>query len=236
MPDISRRTMAAGAGLLAGVLALPARTQQVEQLATAAAAPKFRVQLLTYNPEKISGLSAKLITNHHGEHYAGAVNQLNAVSEQLAKLDFGQASPAAVAELKRQEHSAYNGTVLHELYFECLGEAPTQPSGVFAQAIARDFGSLDRWKAEFALTAKALDGGSGWVILAYAPRDKRLFNHWAADDSMAPAGCVPLAVIDLYKHAYELDFGSDVGKYVDTFVRIMRWITPERLYREAIRV
>jgi Fe-Mn family superoxide dismutase len=236
MPDISRRAMAAGAGLLAGVLALPARTQQVEQLATAAAAPKFRVQPLPYNPEKISGLSAKLITSHHDEHYAGAVNQLNALSEQLAKLDFAQASPAAVGELKRQEHSAYNATVLHEIYFECLGEAPTQPSGVFAQAIARDFGSLDRWKAEFALTAKALDRGSGWVILAYAPRDKRLFNHWAADDSMAPAGCVPLAAIDLYKHAYELDFGSDVGKYVDTFVRVMRWITPERLYREAIRV
>src|SRR5262249_42741095 len=188
MPDISRRAMAAGAGLLAGALALPARTQQVQQLATAAAAPKFRVQPLTYNPEKISGLSAKLITSHHDEHYAGAVNQLNAGCEQLAKLDFSQASPAAVAELKRQEHSAYNATVLHEIYFECLGEAPTQPSGVFAQALARDFGSLDRWKAEFTAIGKALNGGAGWAILAYAPRDKRLFNHLAGDDSMAPAG------------------------------------------------
>ena len=145
-------------------------------------------------------------------------------------------SPAAIGELKSREHSAYNATVLHELYFECLGEAPTQPSGVFAQALTRDFGSLDRWRAEFAGTGKALDRGTGWVILAYAPRDKRLFNHWAADDSMAPAGCVPLAALDMYQHAYEMDFGQDVCRYVDTFVRALRWITPERLYREAIRV
>ena len=236
MPDISRRSVAAGAGLLAGVLALPASAQQVQQIATAAAAPKFRVQPLTFNAEKISGLSAKSITSHHDELYAGSVNRLNAICEELARLDFAQAPPAAVADLKREEHRIYNATVLHELYFECLGDAPTQPSGVFAQAMARDFGSLDRWKAEFTAIGKALDGGAGWAILAYAPRDKRLFNHWAGDDSMAPAGCVPLAALDMYKHAYELDYGDDAGKYVDTFVRAMRWITPERLYREAIRV
>jgi superoxide dismutase, Fe-Mn family len=236
MPDIPRRSLAAGAGLLVGAMALPPLAQQVEQIATAAAAPKFRVQPLTFNPEKISGVSAKLITNHHDEHYASAVTQLNSISDQLAKLDFARTPPAALGDLKHQEHSAYNSTVLHELYFECLGEAPTQAGGVFAQALARDFGSLDRWKAEFAATGKALGGGSGWVILAYAPRDKRLFNHWAGDDSMAPAGCVPLAALDMYKHAYQMDYGDDAGKYVDTFVRAMRWITPERLYREAIRV
>jgi Fe-Mn family superoxide dismutase len=184
MPDISRRSLAAGAGLLAGALTLPitgrrAMAQQVQQIATAATAPKFRVQPLTYNAEKISGLSAKAITNHHGEHYANVVNQLNAVTEQLVKLDLAQTPPATVGDLKRQEHIAYNATVLHELYFECLGEAPTQPSGVFAQALARDFGSLDRWRAEFVAMGKAEGGGSGWVILAWSPRDRRLINCWS---------------------------------------------------------
>jgi superoxide dismutase, Fe-Mn family len=233
MPDIPRRSLAAGAGLLVGAMALEARAQQI---AVAAGTAKFRVQPLTFNPEKIKGLSAKLLASHHDNNYAGAVNRLNAVCEQIAKLDFANTPPFMVNGLKREEHIAYNSTILHELYFECLGEAPTQPSGVFAQALERDFGSLDRWKAEFAATAKALGGGSGWVILTYAPRDKRLFNHWAADHSMAPAGGVPLLVLDMYEHAYQMDYGADAAKYVDNFMQAIRWTTPERLYREAIRV
>ena len=236
MSNITRRSLAAGAGLLAGAVALRTGAQQVEQIAAAAAAPKFRVQPLSFNPEKISGLSAKAVTEHHDQHYADAVNRLNAINDRLAKLDFSQVPAAELGALKRDEHIAYNSTVLHELYFDCLGEAPTQPSGVFAQALARDFGSLDRWKAEFAATGKALNGGSGWVILVYAPRDKRLFNHWAADDGMAPAGGVPLLALDMSEHAYRMDYGSDSAKYVETFVRTIRWIAPERFYREAIRV
>lgn len=233
MPALSRRTLAAGAGLLVGAMASQASAQQ----ATAAAAtPKFRVQPLTFNPEKINGLSAKLITSHHDNNYVGAVNRLNAISEQLAKLDFAETPSFTLNGLKREEHIAYNSTILHELYFECLGQAPTRPSGVFAQALARDFGSLDHWKAEFAATGKALGGGSGWVILAYAPRDKRLFTHWAADHSMAPAGGVPLLALDMYEHAYQMDYGADAGKYVDGFMQTIRWTTPERLYREALRV
>jgi Fe-Mn family superoxide dismutase len=234
MPDISRRSLAAGAGLLAGAVALQASAQQ--QAVAAATTPKFRVQPLTFNPEKISGLSAKLITSHHDNNYAGAVNRLNAISEQLARLDFAETPAFTMNGLKREEHIAYNSTILHELYFECLGEAPTQPSGVFAQALARDFGSFDRLKAEFTATGKALGGGSGWVILAYAPRDKRLFTHWAADHGMAPAGGVPLLALDMYEHAYQMDYGADAGKYVDNFVQMIRWTTAERLYREAIRV
>jgi Fe-Mn family superoxide dismutase len=233
MTDIPRRSLAAGAGLLVGAMTLRAHAQQV---ATAAATPKFRVQPLTFNPEKIRGLSARIITSHHDVNYAGAVKRLNAVTEELAKLDFAQAPTFTVNGLKREELMAYNSSVLHELYFECLGESPTQPSGVFAQALARDFGSLERWQAEFAGTGKALGGGSGWVILAYGPRDRRLFNFWSADHSLAPIGGVPLLAMDMYEHAYHLDFGPDAAKYVDTFMAAIRWTTPERLYREAIRV
>src|SRR5260370_29542 len=157
MPDISRRAaLGAGAGLLVGAMTLPARAQQM----AAATTPKFRVQPLSFNPEKISGLSAKAITSHHDEHYAAAVNRLNALSERLAKLDFAATPAATIGELKRAEQSVYNSTILHELYFESLGEAPTHPSGVFAEALARDFGSLDRWRAAVPATGKGLDRGS----------------------------------------------------------------------------
>ena len=232
MPDLSRRSLVAGTGLLLGALALPATAQT--QIAAANAA-KFRAQPLTFNPEKIKWLSAKLIASHY-EEYARAVGRLNAITEQLAQLDFANTQPSAIGDLKREQHLVFNSTLFHELYFECLGDAPTQPAGVFAQALSRDFGSLDRWKAEFTATGKALTGGSGLVILAYAPRDKRLIVHSAADYGMAPAAGVPLLVLDMYEHAYQADYGSDSAKYVDSFVQMIRWITAERLYREAIRV
>ena len=233
MPDISRRSLAAGAGLLVGAMAFQAKGQQ--QQAAAAASAKVRAQPLTFNPEKIKWLSPKSIIGHH-EIYAGSVNRLNATAEQLAQLDVAKVPPAEIAALKREQQAAYNSSILHEIYFECIGEAPTQPSGVFAQALSRDFGSLDRWKAEFAAIGKAQTDGKGLVILAYTPRDKRLVNHLAADHATGPTGCVPLITLDMYEHAYQPDYGSDAAKYVDTFVQMMRWITAERLYREAIRV
>ena len=232
MPDLSRRSLAAGAGLLLGAMAMPAVAQQ--QVAAANAA-KYRAQPLTFNPEKIKWLSPKAITDHHEEHVR-AVARLNAIAEQLAQFDFATVPPAEVGALKREEHLVYNTALLRELYFECLGEAPTQPSGVFAQALTRDFGSLDRWKAEFSATGKSMTDRSGVVILAYAPRDKRLMIHAAADYAMGPVGCAPLVALDMSESIYKPDHGSDVAKYVDSFVQMMRWTTAERLYREAIRV
>lgn len=232
MPDISRRSLAAGAGLLVGATALGAMAQQ--QIA-AASVTKVRAQPLGFNPEKLKWLSPKALAGHH-EIYVGNVNRLNAITEQLAQLDVTTVAPAEFGQLKREQQTVYNASLLHEIYFECLGEAPTQPSGVFAQALSRDFGTIDRWKAEFVAMGKALTGGSGLVILAYTPRDKRLINHLVPDHATAPVACAPIIAMDMYEHAWQPDYGSDAGKYVETFVQMIRWITAERLYREAIRV
>ncbi len=237
MTDIPRRSLAAGAGLLVGAIAFGARAQQTPPLvATAVAVPKVTPKPLTINPDKVKGFSANLLRSHHDNEYAGAVKRLNAVGEELAKLDFAETPAQKLGELKREEQSAYNSTILHEIYFDGLAEAPSQPSGLLAQAMSRDFGSLDRWKAEFAGTGKSLAAGSGWVILAYAPREKRLFNFRAEDDSMAPAGGVPVLAMDMYEHAYATDYGTDTAKYVDAFMQVIKWTNAERLYREAMRV
>jgi Fe-Mn family superoxide dismutase len=237
MTDIPRRSLAAGAGLLVGAMALRTQAQQKEDQQIASAnTPSLSVQPLTFNPEKIPGLSAKLINSHHDNNYAGAVKRLNAIEAELVKLDFASTPPFQLNGLKREEHIAYNSSILHELYFASLGEMPTRPSGLFAEALSRDFGSLDRWQGEFGATAKALGGGSGWVILAYSARDKRLYNHWAADHSMAPAGSAPLLALDMYEHAYAMDYGANAGAYVDAFLKIVKWPNAERLYREAMRV
>jgi Fe-Mn family superoxide dismutase len=236
MTDIPRRSLAAGAGLLVGAMALRTQAQQKEaQQIASANTPSLSVQPLTFNPDKIPGLSAKLITSHHDNNYAGAVKRLNAIEAELVKLDFAIMPPFQLNGLKREEHMAYNSSILHELYFASLGEMPTRPSGLFAEALARDFGSLDRWQAEFGATAKALGGGSGWVILAYSPRDKRLVNQWAADHTTTLAGGRPVLVLDMYEHAYHMDYGAAAAKYVDIYMEAIRWDNAARLYEQYSR-
>ncbi len=234
MSDLTRRSLAAGAGLLVGAFVSAARAQQ--QIASIATAPKVAVKPFTFNPDKVQGLSAELLRDHHAREYGETVKKLNALNEELVHVDFAEADPGKIGNLKRDQHAAYNATILHELYFDGLSEAPSQPAGLLAQALSRDFGSLERWQAEFAATAKSLDRGSGWVTLAYSPRDKRLFNHWAEDDAMAPAGGTPLLAIDMYEHAYAADYGKDGPKYIDAFMKAIKWTNAERLYREAMRV
>ena len=147
----------------------------------------YTVRPLSCEPSKLKGLSEKLIVSHWENNYGGAVRRLNAIAAQLAELDFARAPVFVINGLKREELIAANSMIIHELYFDGLGGEGGDPKGALADALKKDFGSLERWKAEFTATGKALGGGSGWVMLAYTPRDKRLFNHWAAEHSMAPA-------------------------------------------------
>lgn len=233
MTNIPRRSLAAGVGLLLGAMAIPARSQQ---LAISATTLRLTPKPLTFNPDKVKGLSADLLRQHYDEIYVQAVKRVNALNEELSKLDFKQAPPEAVAKLKGEELASYNTTILHELYFDGIGEAPTHPSGLLAQAMSRDFGSLDRWKAEFMATGRSLSDGDGWVILSHSARDKRLYNHRTASVSEVPAGSTPLLAMDMHRHAYEKDYDSDAAKYIEAFVQAIKWTNAERLYREAMRL
>jgi Fe-Mn family superoxide dismutase len=191
---------------------------------------------MPFDPKKIKGISEKLLVSHYENNYGGAVKRLNAILEQLAGLDYAKAPGFQINGLKREELIATNSMILHELYFSGLGSDESQPGPALSEALTRDFGSIDRWRAEFIAMGKAEGGGSGWVILAYSPRDKRLYNHWAADHSMAPAGSAPLLALDMYEHAYAMDYGADAGAYVDAFLKIVKWPNAERLYRDALHV
>jgi superoxide dismutase, Fe-Mn family len=229
MTDIPRRSLAAGAGLLLGAMVLPARGQQ---LAIGASIPRLTPKPLTFNPDRVKGTSAEALRRHYDEVYVPAVKKMNALQEELAKLEIGEAPVETVARLKRDELAAYNATILHELYFDGIGEMAVQPSGLLAQAISRDFTSFDRWKAEFIATGRSLADSGGWVILAHSPRDKRLYNHRAATTSESPAASVPLLAMDMHRYAYD----GDTSAHVDAFVLAIKWTNAERLYREAMRV
>jgi Fe-Mn family superoxide dismutase len=167
--------------------------------------------------------------SHYENNYTGAVKRLNAIAAQLAALDVATAPVFVVNGLKREELIATNSMIIHELYFDSLaGEG--DPAGALAEAIARDFGSLARWKAEFSATGKALGGGSGWVMLSWSPRDKRLVNSWAADHTMTLANGRPILALDMYEHAYQMDYGARAAAYVDTFMQGIRWDNVAALY------
>ena len=182
----------------------------------------YEMKPLACDPARLSGLSEKLIVSHYENNYAGAVKRLNAIAAQLASLDMAEAPVFVVNGLKREELIAANSMILHELYFDGLG-AEGPPAGALAEALARDFGSVDRWRSEFVAMGKALSGGSGWVLLMYSGRGERLVNQWAADHTHALAGAAPILALDMYEHSYHLDYGAKAAAYVDAFVQNIRW-------------
>ena len=176
----------------------------------------YELKPLSCNPGAIAGMSEKIIVSHYENNYGGAVKRLNAIEAQLAALDWATAPVFTINGLKREQMVAMNSMLLHEVFFDSLG-ASQASAGLTAQ-INADFGSFDQWAAQFAAMGKALGGGSGWVLLAWSPRDGKLVNTWAADHTGNLSGATPLLALDMYEHSYHMDFGAKVGAYVDAFM------------------
>jgi Fe-Mn family superoxide dismutase len=232
--QIERRNFLQGAGIVASVTAVAATTSLMSDPALAQAAltaPKveYKPKPLSLDPKAIKGISEKVLTSHYENNYVGAVKRLNAIVAQIAELDYTKAPTFLVNGLKREELIATNSMILHEVYFDSLGGS-SLPSGTLADAIKRDFGSIERWRAEFSAMGKAEGGGSGWVLLAYSPRDKRLVNQWAADHTTTLAGGRPVLALDMYEHAYHMDYGAAAARYVDVFMEAIRWDDAVKLY------
>ena len=127
---------------------------------TQAGAPmmSYKMKPLGCDPQHVKGMSEKLIVSHYENNYGGAVKRLNLITEQLAGLDFNTAPNYLINGLKREELIATNSMVLHELFFDGLGD-DSAPGKDLAAALARDFGSVERWRSEFIAMGKALGAG-----------------------------------------------------------------------------
>jgi Fe-Mn family superoxide dismutase len=174
-------------------------------------------------------MSEKLIVSHYENNYGSAVKRLNLISEQLAGLDFNSTPNFLINGLKREQLIATNSMILHELFFDGLGDEST-PGKELGAALAHDFGSIERWRSEFIAMGKALGGGSGWVLLSYSPRDGKLVNQWAADHCHTLAGGQPILALDMYEHSYHIDYGAKAATYVDTFMNAIRWANADKLF------
>jgi superoxide dismutase, Fe-Mn family len=186
--------------------------------------PVYEVTPLPFKPHRLNGVSDRLLLSHYENNYGGAVRRLNAIGKRLAGVDWTSAPVFEVNGLKREELIAMNSMILHEVYFDGLGEAAGgDPSGEMVAAIERDFGAVGAWRAEFTAMAKAQGGGSGWTVLTWSPRAGRLVNAWAADHTHGIADGVPVLALDMYEHAYHIDFGAKPAAYVDAIMRNVHW-------------
>ena len=162
------------------------------------------------------------------------MKRLNAIRAQLADMPFAQTSAFTLNGLKCEELIAANSMILHELYFAGLGGDGATMEPAMQLAFAANFGSFERWRDEFVAMGKALGGGSGWVLLVFNPRDGTLINQWAADHTHTLAGGVPLLALDMYEHAYHMDYGAAAAAYVDAFMANIDWAQLYDRYQGAV--
>ena len=189
---------------------------------------------LPFPSGELAGLSEQLLSSHHGNNYTGAVKRLNAIRARLSALDFANAPGFEINGLKREELVATNSMLLHELYFGSLGGDGRTMAPAMTLALEADFGSVDRWRSEFVAMGKAQGGGSGWVLLTFLPRDGSLVNQWAADHTHAAAGGIPILALDMYEHAYHIDYGAAAARYVDAFMGNIDWGQVYQRYQTAV--
>src|SRR5262245_43670980 len=188
---------------------------------------------LPFDPKKLIGISEKLILSHHDNNYAGAVKNLNKVEAEIARVN--KDTPGfIVSGLKDRELGFTNSLILHEHYFANLG-GNGKPGGAVASALSDAFGGLARWEELFRATGTSLGGGSGWTVLDLNFHTGDLRTYWSGNHTQALAFGHPLLVLDMYEHAYQMDYGAAAAKYVDAFMANVNWDEGERRYEAALR-
>lgn len=187
---------------------------------------------LAFKPSVLTGISEKMIVSHHAKNYAGAVKNLNAVELELATLKIDMPG-YAVAALREKELTYYNSMVLHEHYFGNLG-GNGKRSGALDTRLTTELGAAG-WEARMRAVGLGLGGGSGWAVLALGLHDGGLRIAQSANHTQALTLGVPLMVLDMYEHAYAIDYGADHAAYIDAFFRNLAWDVVEARYVRAMK-
>ncbi len=175
----------------------------------------------------MEGLSEALLKNHFTlyQGYVTNTNKLIEVFPQMLKED--KVSTPEFAELRRRFGWEFNGMRLHEYYFENLGgKGSVNKDGRLARKLAEDFGSFDAWEKEF--RAVGAMRGIGWAVLYQDIANGKLFNFWINEhDTGHPAGCTPILIMDVFEHAFMLDYGTKRAGYIDAFFKNLDWPAAE---------
>ena len=178
----------------------------------------------TLKPEllELDGISRATIEAHY-KLYEGYVNKRNEIMTKLDGVDLASANQvySEVRALKVELSFAVGGIKNHEIYFDHLGGDGGDPDGVFGQLVARDFGSADDWRRDLKATGM---GGRGWAWTAYDWDEHRLFNYIGDTQNTFPIwNATPLVALDVYEHAYFIDYQTDRASYIEAFFANLDW-------------
>lgn len=183
----------------------------------------------------MEGFSDELLKIHF-TLYQGYVTQTNQLSRLLGSYVSATEKPDyAYQALKRRFSFEFDGMRLHELYFENLGgKDPLDPQSALFKRIVKDFGSYEAWKGDFVATG--MMRGIGWAILYLDPKSGRLFNSWISEHETGHlAAGVPILVMDVWEHAYMVQYRLDKAKYIEAFLNNIDWSKPGHRWQEAFR-
>ncbi|MDT8397880.1 MAG: Fe-Mn family superoxide dismutase [Pseudomonadales bacterium] len=188
------------------------------------------LQALPFDSGQLDGFSQRLIDSHWENNYGGSVRALNTIKQRLQEALADDGLPAFVYNDLKREHLLRTGSVvLHEYYFANMAPPGGRNAGL-DRDLARAFGSVQNWEREFRRIGAGLGGGSGWVMLAWNTHLQTLENYWMWDHMHAPAAAVPILVMDMYEHSYQMDYGAATAQYIDAFLRNVNWeVVAERL-------
>jgi Fe-Mn family superoxide dismutase len=173
---------------------------------------------------ELDGISRETIEAHY-KLYEGYVKKRNEILEQLDGVDLAAANQvySEIRELKLELTFAIGGIKNHEIYFEHLGGDGGDPEGLVAALIKRDFDSIATWRADLKATGMA---GRGWAWTAYDWDEGRLLNYIGDAQNTFPVwNATPLVALDVYEHAYFLDYRTDRAAYIDAFFDNLDWAT-----------
>jgi Fe-Mn family superoxide dismutase len=251
MSELSRRNFlfvssgaAAGSFLATGIAAADdAQTDRADDAHAESPAVAYEFaesglvtgELKPLRHESIPGfLSAEQIAPHHTAHYGGALKAFTTIDARFEE-SFQKGTPidpAAFDALQRTKSSRGNSVVLHELYFDGLAPKRPDPPEDVRSAIEKRFASLDRWADDFLSSAKS---AAGWAMLVLHPVNGRLYNVVSDEHAQGPMWmAMPLVVIDVYEHAFYIDYQNRKAQYVDKFLDYVDWDEAQKRYRAAL--
>ena len=179
-------------------------------------------------------LSAEQIAPHHTAHYSGALRGYSGIDSKLEEsIKEGTTIDAnAYGAMQRARQSKGNSVVLHELYFDGLVPKLPDPKADVRTAIEKRFGSLEKWADDFQASAKT---AAGWALLTYHPVNGKLYNVVSDEHAMGPLWmATPLVVIDVYEHAFYIDYHNRKAEYVEKFMNHIDWSEVNDRYRTAL--
>jgi superoxide dismutase, Fe-Mn family len=197
---------------------------------------KYIPKPLPYKPDAVKGISERTMTVHYEKLYKGYVNRRNEVEEKLSVLEKSDLEASNqvysfVRGLGEGETFAANGMILHEMFFDVLDGDGRSDGTEVRKAIEERFGS---WEAFISVVAAKSMAARGWAILAFDPSDRALHIYTADSQNQGGVwGCTPLMGVDVYEHAYVVDYGADRKTYVSAVLAAINWKKVDERYKKA---